>query len=63
MFSDERTLTLVKGVSKMVHHPCATLRYNPKFTVKNVRHPSSVTVWEISSKNYAGQVYTLVLKM
>ena len=45
MFSDESTFTLVKRVSKMVHRPSSASRYDPKFTVKAMKHPGRVMMW------------------
>ena len=45
MFSDENTFTLVREVSKIVRRPSTASRYDPKFTVKSVKHPESVMVW------------------
>ena len=51
MFSGERTFRLVKGVPKMVRRPSTVSRFNPKFTVKTVKHPASVMVWGAFSRN------------
>ena len=51
MFSDESTFTLVRGVSKMVRRLSTASRYDPKFTVKSVKHPRSVMVWGAFSGN------------
>uniref|UniRef100_A0A0P4WG26 Uncharacterized protein n=1 Tax=Scylla olivacea TaxID=85551 RepID=A0A0P4WG26_SCYOL len=44
MFSDESTFKLVRGVSKTVRCPIGSSRFDPKYTVKAVKHPESVKV-------------------
>ena len=51
MFSDESTFRLVRGVPKMLHLPSIAFRFDPKFTVKTVKHPASVVVWGAFSGN------------
>ena len=51
MFSDESTFSLFRGGSKIVSHPSTTSRYDPKFTVKTVKHPNSVMAWGAFSGN------------
>ena len=51
MFSDESTFRLVRGVPKMVRRPSTASRFDPKFTVKTVKHPASVMVWGLLSGN------------
>ena len=51
MFSDECTFRLVRGVPKMVRRPSTASRFDPKFTVKTVKHPASVMVWNAFSGN------------
>lgn len=45
MFSDESTFRLIRGTSKLVRRPSNVSRYDPKYTVKTVKHPDSVMVW------------------
>ena len=45
MWSDESTFRLVRGGSKVVRRPSNVSRYDPRFTVKTVKHPESVMVW------------------
>ena len=51
MFSDEITFTMVRRVPKMVRRPSGASRYNPKLTVKTMKGPGSVMVWEVFSRN------------
>ena len=51
MFSDESTFRLVRGESKIVRRPSNVSRYDPKYTVKTVKHPDSVMVWGAFSGN------------
>ena len=51
MFSDESTFRLVRGVPKMVRRPSTASRFDPKFTVRTVKHPVSVMVWGAFSGN------------
>ena len=51
MFSDESTFRLIRGTSKLVRRPCDVSRYDPKYTVKTVKHPDSVMVWGAFSGN------------
>ncbi|XP_076811815.1 uncharacterized protein LOC143458825 [Clavelina lepadiformis] len=51
MFSDESTFRLVRGVPKMVRRPSTASRYDPKYTVKTMKHPGSVMVWGAFSGN------------
>ena len=51
MFSDESTFRLVRGGSKIIRRPRNVSRYDPKFTVKTVKHPESVMVWGAFSGN------------
>ena len=43
-FSDESTFYQMRNVHKLVRRPVGE-RFNPKFTVKTVKHPPSVMVW------------------
>nr|CAH7716389.1 unnamed protein product [Callosobruchus chinensis] len=45
MFSDESTFRLFRGGSQMLRRPSNVSRYDPKYTIKTVRHPDSVMVW------------------
>lgn len=45
MFSDESTFMLVRGESKTVRRPRGVSRFDPRYTVKTVKHPDSVMVW------------------
>lgn len=57
MFSSESTFTLVRGSSKIIHHPNDVSRYNLRYTVK---HPDSVMVWGAFSGNKSrGGLYFL----
>lgn len=51
MFSDESTFRLIRGTSKIVRRPRDASRYDPKYTVKTVKHPDSVMVWGAFSGN------------
>ena len=51
MFNDESTLTMVRGVPKMVRRPSSASRYDQKLTVKTMKGPGSVMVWGVFSKN------------
>ena len=60
MFSDESTFRLVRGGSRLVRRPPGTSRYDPKYTVKTVKHPDSVMVWGAFSGNHGrGGLYFL----
>lgn len=60
MFSDESTFRLVRGGSKTVRRPSTASRYDPKYTVKTVKHPDSVMVWGAFSGNMGrGGLYFL----
>ena len=43
-FSDESTFYQIRNASKLVRRPKGE-RFNPRFTVKTVKHPASVMVW------------------
>ncbi|KAG1704394.1 Dihydroorotate dehydrogenase (quinone), mitochondrial [Nymphon striatum] len=45
MFSDESTFRLVRAESKVVRRPTTVSRYDPKYTVKTMKHPASLMVW------------------
>ena len=62
MFSDESTLRLVRGVPKMVRRPSIASRFDRKFTVKPVKHPASIMVWDAFSENM-GRAGLYFLKM
>lgn len=51
MFSDESTFRLVRAGTKLVRRPRDISRYDPKYTVKTVKHPDSVMVWGAFSGN------------
>lgn len=51
MFSDESTFRLVRGGSKVIRRPSYVSRYDPRYTVKTVKHPDSVMVWGAFSGN------------
>ena len=51
MFSDKSTFTMVKGVPEMRRHQSSASRYDPKFTVKTMKDPGSVMVWEVFRGN------------
>ena len=44
LFSDESTFQQIRSTGKFVRRPSGE-RFNPKFTVKTVKHPASVMVW------------------
>ena len=54
MFSDESTFRLVRGVPNMVHRQRTASRFDPKFTVKTVKHPASVMMRGAFSGNMCG---------
>ena len=45
MFSDESTFRLVRGTSNLVRRSSGASRYDPKYTVKTVKHLDSVMMW------------------
>lgn len=45
MFSDESTLRLLRGSSKIINRPGDVSRYDLRYLVKTVKHPDSVMVW------------------
>ena len=45
MFSDESTLQLVRGHSKVIRRPINVPRRDPQYTVKTVKHSDGVMVW------------------
>ena len=45
MFSDESTFRLVRGESRTVRRPRGVSRFDPRYTVKTIKHPDSVMVW------------------
>ena len=49
MFLDESMFCLVRGTSKTIQRPSVSDRYDPKFTVKTINHPSQVMVWGLSA--------------
>ena len=49
MFLDESVFRLFKGTSKTIRRPSGSDRYDPKFTVTTVNHPSQVMVWGLSA--------------
>lgn len=51
MFSDESTFRLIRGSSKIVRRPSNVSRFDPRYTVKTVKHPDSVMVWGAFSGN------------
>ena len=51
MFSDKSTFRLIRGVPKVVHCTSTTSWFDPKFTVKTVKHSASVMVWSTFSGN------------
>ena len=60
MFSVESIFRLVRETSKTIRRPTGSDRYDPKFTVKTVNHPSQVMVWgAFSGKGGRGGLYLL----
>lgn len=45
MWSDESTFRLLRIGSKVVRRPSDVSRYDPRYTIKTVKHPDSVMVW------------------
>ena len=43
--------------------PSSASRYDPKFTVKTMKHPGSVMMWEALSGNLSRAGFTSFLKM
>ena len=62
MFSDESTFRLVRKVPKTVRRPCTAFRFDSKFTVKTVKHPASVMVWDAFSGNMGPAVLYFLSK-
>ena len=44
MFSDESTFRLVRAESTIVRRPTTASRYDPKYSVKMMKHTASVKV-------------------
>lgn len=60
MFSDESTFRMIRGSSQLVRRARGSDRYDPKFTVKTVKHPDSVMVWgAFTGKHGRGGLYFL----
>lgn len=51
MFSDESTFRMFRAGSKTVRRPGSVSRYDPRYTVKTVKHPDSVMLWGAFSGN------------
>lgn len=51
MFSDESTFRMFRARSKTVRRPGSVSQYDPRYTVKTVKHPDSVMVWGAFSGN------------
>lgn len=45
MFSDESTFKCIRSASNRVRRPEGSNRYDPKYTIKTVKHPDSVMMW------------------
>ena len=58
MFSDKRIFAIVRGVPKVVRRPSSASRYDPKFTVKTLKDPDSVMVWEVFGGNLGRTICT-----
>jgi transposase len=51
MFSDESSFKCIRSTSNRVRRPIGANRYDPKYTVKTVKHPDSVMIWGCYSGN------------
>jgi hypothetical protein len=51
MFSDESSFKCIRTTSNRVRRPHGSNRYDPKYTMKTVKHPDSVMVWGAFSGN------------
>ena len=45
MFTDESMFTCIRSASVKVRRPKGSNRFDPRFTVKTVKHPAQVMVW------------------
>jgi hypothetical protein len=45
MFSDESMFKCIRSASTKVRRPVGSNRYDPRYTVKTVKHPAQVMVW------------------
>ena len=52
MFSDESTLRLVRGQSKVIRKPINVPRHDPRYTVKTAKHSDGVMVWSAFSGSH-----------
>lgn len=60
MFSDESMFKCIRSASTKVRRPVNSNRYDPRFTVKTVKHPEQVMVWGcFTGANGRGGLYFL----
>ena len=60
MFSDESMFKCIRAASTKVRRPVNSNRYDPRFTVKTVKHPAQVMVWGcFTGANGRGGLYFL----
>ena len=60
VFSDESTFRLVRGQSKVIRRPIKVPRYEPRYTIKTVKHSDGVMVWGAFSGTHGrGGLYFL----
>lgn len=59
LFSDESSFLTIRSRTKGVRRPVGSNRFDPKYTVKTVKHPPSVMVWGCFSSYGRGNLYFL----
>ena len=60
MFSDESMFKCIRSASTKVRRPLKSNRYDPRYTVKTVKHPAQVMVWGcFTGANGRGGLYFL----
>lgn len=60
VFSDESTFRCVRLSARTVRRPPKSNRYDPRYTIKTVKHPPSLMVWgAFSGDQGAGELYFL----
>ena len=60
MFSDESMFKCIRSASTKVRRPLKSDRYDPRYTVKTVKHPAQVMVWGcFTGANGRGGLYFL----
>lgn len=60
MFSDESMFKCIRSASTKVRRPLNSDRYDPRYTVKTVKHPAQVMVWGcFTGANGRGGLYFL----